>query len=73
MHAKPLRDPPITHTITKTWLGYHIATTDGIFHVEDGMFAWTLKSAERKADRLTRRLQRDHARLDNAIELTSPR
>jgi hypothetical protein len=69
---KPLINAPIKHTITKTWLGWHIGTTDGIFILEGGMFAWTLKGAHRKANRLTRRLQRDQTRQDNAIELTGP-
>jgi hypothetical protein len=50
---------PIRHTITKTRIGYHIGTTDGIFYLEEGMFALTLKSAQRKAERRTRRILRD--------------
>jgi hypothetical protein len=48
----------IQYTITKTRFGYHVGTTDDIFFLEQGMFAWTLKGAHRKAERQTRRILR---------------
>lgn len=64
-----MHDPPITHTITKQTIGYHIGTTDGIFYLEEGKHAWTLKGAQRKADRLTQRILRDRQRTREATQV----
>ncbi len=54
MSPRPLT---IRHRFEKSRFGWHVQTTHGIFIVEGAIFSWTLKGAERKADRLAARLR----------------